>query len=274
MKKSALVVLVLALCFSFAYANEAVKDKLVVGVEYNSGKKNIENLNVVQLGLGDFLGASLVLKTDDVKVNQYLTTIGYKVSDNLIPYAILGYSNIGLDQSLNGSITLPWFSDSIDLTQSEIKQGALTYGLGANGKLAEIKGITIGYDARYLMANLTEKDQSILLLSDIALNDTQKLDYAELDLSIIASKEIAIKDNKIVKAITPYVGYQFSQVNLKKKDNITLDCLSVGTEANLTGNTNSALVGASFKLSDNLSVSAGAVINKNIGVQAKAVYSF
>jgi hypothetical protein len=259
-----------------AFAENVIKDKLIIGTEWNSGEKNIENLNALQIGLAGFLDASLVMKTENVKVNQYLTTLGYKISDNLIPYAILGYSRIGLDQSLSGSIALPWFSGSTDLTEMRLKEGAFTYGLGANGKLAEIKGIALGYDVRYLMFSIEETDQKINLLPSligIELNNKQKLDYNELDLSLIASKEIAI-DSKVIKAITPYIGYQFSNVALLKKNNITVGPLSVGTEANLKGNTHSALVGACVKVNDNWSVSAGAIINENVGVQTKVTYRF
>jgi len=272
MRRLFCVIMVLLLWAGLAYAQEAAKDKLVAGVEWNNSRKNIENLNVIHLGLGSFFDASLAMETDDVKVSEYLTLIGYEVSENLVPYVLLGYVHIGMDQSLTGNIAAP-FSGSIDLTQNEIREGSFAYGLGARGELTKIKEVSIGYDVRYLMSSLGEDDQRISVLG-YELNNSQDLDYTSLDLSLIASKEIQVDDNKYVKAVTPYVGYKLSKVDLNKKNNVTLGSISVGTEANLTGITHSAIVGVSARINDSWSTSFEALINKDIGLAVRATYKF
>lgn len=301
---AALLVLGLVLCAVpvFAAISDDIKGKLVVSEEWNTGEKNIENLNALNIGLGSFVDGSVGIKTDDVKLTQYLTTIGYKLSDTLIPYAVLGYSQLGLDQTLVGSVRVGGWSGSADLTANEIRENAFTYGAGAKGKLLTIKGIDLGYDARYVMFSVEEEDEMLRLAPgyfDLGINNSQKLDYSEGSLSLVASKEIVIKEAKTQDAdgqwrnaageyteapakgdnlkplsVTPYVGYKVARVDLNKENDLSLGPVSVGTETNLNGIQNSGLVGASVKVTENIDLDAGAVIDQNIGMVAKATYNF
>jgi hypothetical protein len=299
-----LLVLVLVLCTGpiFAAISDDIKGKLVVSEEWNMGEKNIENLNALNIGLGSTIDGSIGIKTDDVEVNQYLTTIGYKLSDTLVPYAVLGYSQLGLDQTLNGSIRVGGWSGSADLTASETREGAFTYGAGATGKLATIKGVDLGYDARYVMFSVEETDEALMLAPDyfdLGINNKQNIDYAEAALSLIASKEIIIKEAKTQDAdgkwrnaageyteapakgdnlkplsVTPYAGYRLSRVDINKKNDLSYGPVSASTETNLNGINNVGLIGASAKITESIDIAAGAVIDENIGMEAKATYNF
>ena len=272
MKKMLCIALVLLFCVGVVYAQDVEESKLVVGVEWNNGRVNVENLNFINLGVGSFDGA-LSIKSDDVKLEQYLTSLGYEVSENLIPYLLLGYVRISIDQTLTGSIASP-FVGSIDLTKSEMRESAFAYGLGARGELTKIKDISIGYDVRYLMASYDETEEKLDVLG-YQLSNSQDLEYTELDLSLIASRKVDIEDNKFLKALTPYVGYKFTKVDLNKRNHISICDISIGTEANLNGITHNGIVGVIAQLTNSFSIAGEVLINdENMGYGVKAVYRF
>lgn len=284
MRKFAAILLAVFLSFGFAFAaQEDSKLKgLEVGLEYGAGQKNIENYTPIAFDVAGFSGA-VTQKLSDVMVSEELMTIGYKLSDNLTPYAIIGRSQLKLNQELIGGITGLTAGD-ITLAENQFRGSGLALGLGAKGNLLTFdNGIKVGYDLRWHRFSANDKSDTSIAPSLISYSteDRQKASYNEINMLTSVSKEFAIKNSDkwyIPKSITPLVGYQFSYVNLKKSDRVEDSGLGfpigIDLESSTSGITNAAVVGATFKMTENLNVGFTTYINNHVGGGVRATYSF
>jgi len=300
MKKFLLVSLLVALLAIPAFAAEFSKDKLVVGTEFSYAKKDIENLNLVNLGIGSWLSGSLTQKTSDVKLWEALVTVGYKLSDNLTPYGIVGAGYLNFDQDLVGDIQIGHHSASASLLGTEFRDSmALVLGAGAKGDLLKFdNGLILGYDTRWTTFSANSKENKMVVIEDFVIDNKQKVSYGEFNFDLLASKEFLLNDKtkdadgqwrnskgEFVKApegmekytpraITPIVGARYTHVDMLYKNNMTLDCVSVGIESEVQGGMVSGLVGAKIDINKSLSASVSGILGQEMGVQLKVAYNF
>ena len=280
-----LIVIVLVMLMAMpAFALEEFKfdkSKLFVEAEYGMGEKDIENVNLLSIGVGSFFGGSLAIVTDDVQLNTELINLGYKVSEYAIPYAVLGYSQLGFDQVLQGDIAIGSFSGGTPLLGTEYRESSLTYGVGLKGDLIKVEGVTLGYNLRYIRTSGEERDESIVLLPDlIGIGTSNAIDvaYQEVDIATILSKEIDLRDEEgnaqVVEKITPFIGYQYSLVTLDVDNKVEIGCVSIANEMNYQGGEHNGLFGANVQINDQLDVKVAGVAGKNFGGSVALAYKF
>jgi hypothetical protein len=315
-----LLALVMAVLFMVGQASVARAftfdaKKVTASVEYQNLDKDIDSVGAAasynqswtDTSDGDStwmysLSGNLAYQVSDVNMKGMLANIGYNLSDTLKPYILLGTTDLDFTQKLSGSLSENDDGDinggSMDLLSSHFDSQLFTYGFGAEGTLMDFsklndkgvsdgKGIKIGYDARYFMGAQGQNDAMVVAPNDwgYMIDNKTKASFNEMDLSLIASKAFAMK--KVVKEITPFVGYKYSKVNLKIKNdaNIPLkyhegkhgiyqEGINVSEEQNFTSGTHNMLVGVGAKITDNWSASVGAVIGQDKGFVAKATYAF
>ena len=174
----------------------------------------------------------------NLEVESISLLLNYEISQNLTPYILIGNRDIELER-----ITVFENGDDIAL------------GLGAKGTLAELpKNIMLGYDVRYSGVNVETSTSSSNL----------KIEQRALEASLIASKEIEMK--KVVKSLTPYVGYKFTELDMNLSDS--------SSEVNYDGDLNSFLAGCNVKITDNILASIGGIFGDEDGVIGKIAYKF
>ena len=262
-------------------------DNLVVETEYSYGKKDIEDINILNVGFGGF-GGSLTEVTSNVRLWQFLAIVGYKINDALIPYTILGTGYLNFDQELK--LNIP--GHSIPLLLSEFRDSAaFVIGAGARGDLYKFdNGVTIGYDTRWITFNAESDAEPMQVLPDytgIALDNETKISYGEFTIDLGVSKFFDLqKKEKLedgteritkplaIVGITPYVGGRYSHVDLNYKNDINIGGLSVGTETETQAGMISGILGVDIKVNDRLNVRAGGVLGQESGCVVSVGWQF
>jgi len=238
------------------------KDNLQFTGEYNYEKKEIETLHLANIG-----GLSLEQNTSNVKVWEFLTTIGYKLSDNLVPYAILGTTYLNFDHSTR----LLGEGFAVDVLGTEFRESAaFTYGGGARGELMKFdNGVFVNYDTRWLMFNTSSTDNDLNIANSyLSLQNKQKVTYGEFDLNLTANKTFQM--TKFVCSLTPYVGVRYSHVDLLYKNQNEY----FNTESETQGGMVSGLVGIGTEINKNWSASIGGIVGEETGISVKAAFNF
>jgi len=279
-----LVVVLIMLLAMPAFALEEFKfdkSKIVAEVEYGMGEKDIENVNLLNVSLGSFIDGSLAIATDNVSLNSELVNLGYEISEFAIPYAVIGYSQLGFDQDLNGNIKIGSFGIGTPLLRTEYRESDLTYGVGLKGDLIKVEGITLGYNLRWIRTSGEERDESIALIPDligIGTSNAIDVDYDQIDIATLLSKEFDLRDEegkaKIVQKITPFVGYQYSFISMNVNNKIDIGCIGIANEMNYEGGESNGLFGAKVQINDSLDARITGVAGKNFGGNIALAYRF
>ena len=269
------------------------KEKVVLEVEVSMEDKTIDDVNVLDLGLGRISG-SLTSVTSDVTLNLALAKLGYEINESAVPYLLLGTANLSLDQDLYGSINDRGRTMGTSLLRTEYRETSLAYGVGLQGDLLQYKGVVLGYDARWVHTDGEETDESIELVPDIisGLSTGNKLEveYDEITATALLSKEIDMQEKKLtikkpdeegnggivlaVKSVTPYVGYRASFINMNVKNDVSYECISVANESNYRGFSNNALLGTKIQVNDDIHIKTALVIGDDFGSGVSVGYRF
>ena len=264
-------------------------DNLVVETEYSYGKKDIEDINILNVGFGGF-GASLTEVTSNVRLWQFLVNVGYKINDGLIPYAILGTGYLNFDQELK--VNIP--GHSIPILLSEFRDSAaLVMGAGARGDLYKFEnGVTIGYDTRWITFNAESDAEPMQVLpgyTDISLDNETDISYGEFTIDLGVSKFFDLqKKEKLedgteritkplaIVGITPYLGGRYSHVDLNYKNDISIfgGDVKIGTESETQAGMISGILGVDIKVNDRLNVRAGGVLGQESGCVVSVGWQF
>jgi len=287
MRRSFVVGLVVALVLMLTVPAIALeefkfdKSKVVAEVEYSMEEKDLDNLNVLSVNLGGFLNGDLVVVTDDLNLNTTLVKLGYEVAEQATPYILLGYAQLDFSQDLNGSISWPSGGVGTTLLGTEYDQGSFMTGVGMSGNLMEIEGIKFGYDLRWLRTTGEETDKGLAVLPDLtSINIGNKLEveYNEVDIAGILSKEIDLRDEegnaKIVQSVTPFVGYRYSMISLNIDSKVNIGPIGIANETNYEGANHSALFGAGIQVNDDINVKIAGVAGNDLGGSVAVGYSF
>lgn len=276
MKKFLVVLLILSLT-TLGYAFD--KSKVKVGAEYGLLEQELDSVTesvVISNGVDSITGA-LEIGIDEVELQQGLVTIGYTISDYLMPYVILGTTNLSFDKTINGSISI---LGSTSLISYEYEAIGFTYGVGATGLISALPFETsLTYDLRYLMASSDDDVIGNVLpaFTSLQYGTTAEVDYSQLSLLLALSRTFEI--DKVVNSITPMIGYKISRVDMNIKDTLNVDTFSpinvaLNTETNLENIMQSAVVGVSVKVNDRLSAGVNGMFGDESGVIAGVSYKF
>jgi len=248
----------------------AETNNIITELEISKADQEMKAITPVSISIPLFLSAGLVSEISDMEVSSQLVLIGYKISENLIPYAVIGNREIGFTRSLIGNSSF----GSLVLASTEIKDNDIALGIGAKGKLADLpEGIVLGYDVRYSGVNIDTSAITSLIPTWIGLPlaTDVALEQRVLEASLIASKEIII--DKMIESITPYLGIKYTEValNIKNDSNIFVN---IGTEANYDADMTSMLAGISIKVNDRVSVALGGTFGDEDSIVGKVSYKF
>jgi hypothetical protein len=309
MKKVISLFLVMMFVTSVAFAGN-----WVVGTEGSQVEMDIESTTPIALGYSqvytsgdftdvDYASGSLVSSMEDVKLTQYLASIGYQVSDTFRPYILLGTSSLEYDWSLSGSAVIgeseTWtggsYNDSYSiggniLNGSFEDNGVFTYGLGITGDIKDIyEGIVLSYDVRNVRFEAKNNGNVCILpdLTDFGVNTMSEVEYSAWSAALILSKEFELKGKdgenfKFIKSLTPSVGYKYTNVsmNIKTDTSVPLGSgsfapsVNIKTEQNIDANLNTLLVGVKAQVNDNWAVSINGMVGDIEGIGLKTTYSF
>jgi len=207
-------------------AQDLAKDKLVVGVDYDYTKSTLKGDDNVP--------------TRKLVTNDALITLGYKLSDYLTPYGIMGST---------------WVNEKTD-TYKYVDGGCLTWGFGLTGKVLDLpKGALLSYDVNRKSFN-SENEK-----------DGYKVANAKWNTSLMLSKEFAAPAALKVKSVTPYVGYKYTNLTQKDKGNGS-------NTLSLTNNMHSCLLGTKIAINDSIEAKIGGSIGGENGVSAGVTYKF
>jgi len=288
MKKLLLGLVMLALMAIPAYAFQFDKSNLEFGGEYGYSHQDIENIDVIGVNVGSFLSANLVEETTNVKTWNFLVTAGYKLSDQVTPYFIIGDSYLNLDQELRGELTLGSFSGALPILTTELRGAhGILVGAGAKGDLMKFEnGLIVGYDTRWTTFNCsTTQNQATLLPSiiDYGINDKMKASLGVFTFDMALSKYFDLtKTNEdgtvtkkfIVEGVTPFLGGRWTHSDLNVKNSLTVGGVGVSLESETQGNMLSGIGGLTVKMNKNWDASIGGVVGQENGVQVKVGFHF
>jgi hypothetical protein len=297
MKRFLVALLLLVAMAVPAYAIVPMYDKsnIEVGVEYGYSHQDIEDINVIGVGVGDFLGAGLTEKTSNVKEWSFLATLGYKISPQLTPYLIVGDGFINLDQELSGHASIGDWSGSIPILTTQLRGASgFLVGGGAKGELLEFNnGITIGYDTRWTTLNVssTDRDAKFLGSDYLTASNKMKASLGVFTLDMVVSKyfdlekkvknedgTVTVTKKYVIKGITPFLGGRWTHSDLNVKNSITIDMrrssIGIGTESETQGNMLSGLGGVKVQINDKVNASVAGIIGQENGVFVKVGYNF
>jgi len=275
MRKLIGLLIVGLLIFGSVYAFEFKKENVLVGLEYTYTENEIDSLKPIAI---DVLGiqAGLKSKIEDLKISQVLVSSGYKLSDYLIPYSLIGVSKLKFDERLIGNISSPFISGETDLAALSYEgDNEFTFGFGAKGKLIELPaGLIVSYDVRRISFEGSDSVDVRLLPSFIDLSAISDVDveYAEWDLSLKLGKEFEI--GKVIKSIAPYIGYKYSNIDMNVKSKTHIFIADLDLEKDISTDGHSMLVGLEAKINDNIVVAVGGSFFGEQGVTASVTYSF
>jgi len=251
------------------------KEKVVVGVEFSTEEKSIDDVGLLTLGLGSTTIKG-ILAVNDLQLTTYLANLGYEINESLIPYLLLGIASLEFDNNLNGSIN----NEGITLFRSKYDESDFAIGAGARGKVAEYEKFVLAYDARVLRTTGESNKQATLLPGeeDYKVDNKLKAEYTEAALSLMIKREFELRDEegnkKVVDSITPFVGYRLSMIDLNLNNSVDTGCIDVANESNYDSVNNDFLVGAIVKVDDNWSASVNGVLGDNQGVNVGATFNF
>jgi hypothetical protein len=294
MKRLLLALLIVVAMAVPAYAIVPAYDKsnIEVGVEYGYSHQDIEDINIIGVGIGDFLGAGLNLETTNVKEWSFLATLGYKVCPQLTPYLILGDGFINLDQELTGNVSIGDWSGSLPILTTQLRGASgFMIGAGAKGEVMSFNnGITIGYDTRWTTVDVESTDRQAMFLGESYLKADNKMKSSlgvfTIDMAVskyfdLTKKEKLedgtekVKKPYAIQGITPFVGGRWTHSDLVVKNEISIgDIARIGTEAEMQGNMLSAIGGLTIKINDHVKASCAGIIGQENGVQVKVGYNF
>lgn len=265
MRSLLIVSLALLMICGVAYAD--LKDNLLIGVEYSNVEKKVDD--AVPLSLSIFnTEIGVIGSIKDVDVSTVLANIGYKISDNLIPYVLVGDLSAEYIYSLKGYLG----NGSMDLLTHSYEQNGIAYGFGARGKLVDLpKELRVMYDVRHLQARSDDTINTSVLgcnfPTDVDVN------YGEWNAQLILTRDFAM--SKFVQSISPYVGYRYTSVQMGISNDIKLGKnLVLGTEYDVNGNLHSLVAGTSVRINDHLTASVNAIALDEEGVMGSLTYNF
>lgn len=270
-----------------SYAALAV-DNLVAGAEYSYSKKEIENVNLLNISLGS-LDAGLTSRTSNVRLWQFAATVGYEINEALTPYAIIGDGMLNFDQELIINVE----DCSIPILLSEFRKAhGLLLGAGAKGELLKFdNGVTIVYDTRWITFN-SESDESMQILpgyTDISLDNDTEISYGEFtidtgvtklfDLRKVTKNEDGtetIEKPLAVEGVAPYLGIRYSHVDMVARDSFSAfdGFVKAGTEIETQGGMISGVLGLNVKVNEDWSVGINGILGQEAGVAVKVGFSF
>jgi hypothetical protein len=281
MKKALSLALIMALMFApVAFALDEFEydqNKVVIGVEYGAEEQDVDEVDIIDVNIGNELLLNANFAVSDLEVQTYLATLGYELSEYLIPYAIVGVANIELDSSLRGHATVvdEWTHGG-DLLKSSYDSTDFAYGAGAKGVLAKVKDIILSYDARILRTT-GEDDAGIQVVpahTDIVIDNDIEVEYTKTQLALLASKIFILEDVEFLKSVAPYVGYRISKIDLNVKNGNVHECIEIDNETNYEGVNHDVLLGAEAQVNDQWSVNVAAVLGDSMGMSAGATFRF
>lgn len=282
----ALVMVVAMAVPSFAAALSV--DNLVVGAEYSYAKKDIEDINLVNISLGKF-NAGLTERTSNVRLWQFAATVGYEINDALIPYALIGDGMLNFDQEL--IIHVGDFSTPILMSEFRKSHG-LMFGAGAKGELLKFdNGITIVYDTRWITFNSESDEDGMQIVpgyTDISLDNETEISYGEFTIDTGVTKLFDLrKVTKLedgteqiekplaVEGIAPYLGIRYSHVDMVVRDSFSAgDYINAGTEIETQGGMISGVLGLNVKVNKDWCVGINGILGQEAGVNVRVGFSF
>jgi hypothetical protein len=207
--------------------NDVVKDKLSIGVQYDYTQADLEGDGIVP--------------DRDYETQSVLVKTGYKLSDYLTPYVLLG--GTGVREEADGFV----YETDNDFT----------WGFGATGKLLDLpKGAVLSYDVNRLAFDSENEDEF-------------KVATSKWSTSLIVSKVCLITQNEIpgVQSVTPYIGYKYT--NLSQKSD-----MDFSETIALDDNLHSCVFGSTFALTDAVSTTIGGTLGQEKGFNVNLAYRF
>jgi len=282
----ALAVMMLGIGSAFAQVTQfSVKDHLVVGVEANYNELDLDDVKLLTIDVPGFAGGELDLYGHEFDVSQQLVSVGYKLSDQLTPYVLLGMTDIDANIRLKGSASIPGWSGGADLLEIPFDGSPeLTWGFGLKGDMIEVPaGIILGYDVRMTACDATE-DTNIVVLPGIwgyQQAARSEIEYLQWDAILSAKKVFVLgKDDanrKFFKSVTPMVGFKYTNTQTETKLSTTIDIgpgINIASEQNVVSNLYSAVGGVNVAITDNIDLCVGGSVGGVNGVNGKVTYKF
>lgn len=285
MKKLLTLLIVSSLLFCNVPISFAGFDKsnIITEVSYKNLEQDVSTEMPLESVTSHAFNGERNYKLDDVKLSQQLALIGYKISKYATPYAILGNSSLDLNQSLtevtNGHYHHYWpfyhthsWSNPAETLSSDFDANDFTYGLGVKGDIVTLPlNILLSYDAFALMFK-ADDSQSIE-----SINIDTEANYKNIVVNLFASKEITV--NKIIKSITPKVGYRLSRVIMDVETSTNIPSFISGNsdlsaDIDIRKNLQSVIAGIDIKINDSVSISANGLFGDEKGIEAKVAYRF
>ena len=284
MKKLLTILLGMVFAFSLAYAEPTKFDQknLEVGLEYNYMNKDIKDVQLLSVDVPGFANGKLDLVGNKVRMNQELVTVGYKLSDMLTPYAIMGLTQVDANIRLNGDISTPWYSGGTTLLEIPYGGGsAFTYGAGAKGDLVELpKEVILGYDLRMTRFTNTAKGEVVVLPTvwNQGFPKKSTINYYEWSILLDAHKTFVLnKDNAAKKyflSVTPMVGIKYADSMTNTKLDADIYGINVQTKQNVNAKLVSGVIGASCKVTQNIDAKITGTYGGEKGISAGMTYHF
>jgi len=285
------LMLVLALAVP-AYALQFEKENVEVGLEYAYSHQDVEDINLIGGGYGDF-SVGLVEKVSNVKVWDFAATLGYKINDAVTPYVVLGTAFLNLDQELKGNISGSDWSDSLTILTTQLRDASgFLIGMGAKGDVLKFdNGIIVAYDTRWTTFNTSSTEREATAFGEYGVSNKMKASLGEFYIDTVVkkyfdlTKETKNEDGTVtitkkykVEGITPFIGGRWTHSDLNVKNNLTIPVdegsIGINTESEYQGNMLSAIGGITIKINKNLDASIGGIVGQENGVQVKVGYSF
>lgn len=273
-----LLVLVMAIMLLpaglFAEVTKFSIDNIETGVEYNWNEFDLTDIKLLQVSGGSIDG-KIDIYGNNFDTKQQLLTLGYQLNESLTPYLILGQTTIKANVRVIGTFVIGGYVTSGDLLEIDYNGSPeLTWGGGIKGNLIELPAeIKLGYDIRLTSNDGVEDTETPTILS-LASKARSEIEYSQWDASLIAKKEIKLaEDRKIIKAITPSIGFKFTDTTTSTKLYTSLYGLDVSMEQNYKSALYSAIAGVNVKITDKIDLnvvgSYGGVKGVNAGVTVK-----
>jgi opacity protein-like surface antigen len=263
------------------------KSKVVVSVEGSYEEKDMDDVKLIGLTLGTSIGGNITIQTNDLVLKSALVKLGYEVSEYTTPYVLLGMANISFSQDYAGAISWGSGSAGTTLLRQDYDEMGLAYGIGLEGDLLQYEGVVIGYDLRWLRTSGEESDEYIKLIPDLtsklAAQNNVEATYNEVDVTILASKEIPLDKEAteteaakegIVDSITPFVGYRASLVTLNLESRVGIGPIGLSNEANYQAVSHNAVAGFKAQVNDDVVVKVAGVFGNDLGGSVAVAYQF
>jgi hypothetical protein len=274
MKRLLIAILSFALMLPVFAQDEVTESKLVdkleIGVEYTNLEKKVPDAKPISFYSPSLtLGAYGTLR--DIDVSTVVANIGYKVSDNLTPYLILGGGSVEYLWRMDGFIG----STTLPLLTHQFEAQGVVYGFGLRGKLLDLpKDIKLLYDVRRTQLQIDDDEDTLVLpgILDYSATTESDIDYGEYNVNLVLAKTFEV--GEVIKTITPYAGYRFTSIDY----DISNRAIALGGELiieySLRGTHHSLILGAEAQVTDNVSVFVDGVVLDEEGVRTGVTYTF